>query len=151
MADAGDIPDYYYGAEQFKVTATVDGVFLGQFTRFTGGDLDSEPTSLHPGGMRPAVVTGSRRTMSDITLSKPYGWQDSGRIYNMLDKVGRARVTCTKQPLSPDGNLVKAGVGFTYTGVLKGITLPEYDADSTDPATWSIVITPDDEVGTVNT
>lgn len=149
-------PFRYFSADQFLIQVGVDipsfpdlGFKAGVgwvWARMSGAEVASETSSVRPGGMDPAVVIGSRRTTGDITLSKPLEKGDTARIVAMAPKVGRARVTVLRTLLDPDG--YPFGTQLQFHGVLKGITHPEVDADSTDAATWSITVTPDDDFTT---
>lgn len=144
----------YFSTDQFDILVSLEEAhtfFQNQrFSRMTGGDVDSAPQTVHPGGMFPAVVTRSRRTTSDITVTKPFEFGDHGRIFNLIDQglVGTARVNVHKKPL--DANRNPKGIGFSYWGILKSITQPEHDADSTDQTYWSLVITPEETLGFIN-
>ena len=63
-------------------------------------------------------------------------------------RIGRARITVTKQPLDADGN-VRGLTALTFTGMLKGLTHPEHDAESTDRTNWTVVATPNGVLGRV--
>jgi hypothetical protein len=142
----------YLSADRFRVVVTVEGESSFKnilFSRFSGGDLDSEPSVVHPGGMSAAVVTGSRKTTADITVQKPFELGDMGRIWHIQDRVGSGTVTVSKQPVDANGH--DTGHGFSYTGILKGINHPEHDADSTDSAMWGLVITPDNDTKLIGT
>jgi hypothetical protein len=153
-------PPVFISAEQFLVTANLgtapapghaagdDYLDLGTWTTFSGGEMDSSTQSVHPGGMNPPVVTGGRATTGDITITRPFQVGDHNLIFQLSTRVGRASITVTKQPLDADGNV--AGLtALVFSGMLKGLTHPEHDAESTDRANWSVVITPNGTFGRV--
>lgn len=131
--------------DQHSTTVVVDGTPLGVWDTVSGGEADSEATTYRPGGMSPRVSLGGSVTVGEVTLSRLL---DLGRDWDTLKRLmaraGKAEVTVARQPLDSDGN--PFGAPLVYRGVLKTVTPPDLDSDSSDPALWVIVVTPEGSV-----
>lgn len=121
--------------DMFKVTVTVDGVFSGAlWDKCTGGDKDSAETKYNPGGLGAPISLGGVQTTNNVVVSRLYqGDSDGPLIKSLLQKVGKANMSVYKIALDVDGNPV-GGLGITYVGVLKMVTPPEVDSESSAPA-----------------
>lgn len=118
--------------DQYRVTVSVDGVDLGTWDKFTGGEIDSEESKYKPGGMAPEVSLGGSITVTNFTVSRLYELsRDHPKVPLLKSKVGKGTVTATKQPLDVDRNAF--GAPIVYTGILKQLTLPDHDSTSSDP------------------
>jgi len=129
--------------DQYRVTVTVKygGTErdLGVFDSLTGGEVDSEESKYHPGGLQEPVSLGGRKTVGNVTVSRLFdlvrdrpdqGW--------LIGAVGKADVTVTKTSLDPDGNAYDAPL--VYNGKLKAFTPPDHDSESSDPAKFELEI-----------
>jgi len=105
----------------------------------TGGEVDSEETLYHPGGMKDPYSLGGRTTPGQLTLSRNYrlgrdhdGPSGSPGIQQLIDAVGISRVTVTATPMDRYKNL--SGRSIVWKGTLKTLTLPEHNSESTGEA-----------------
>ena len=106
-------------------------VDTGIWDKMSGGELDSDETKYNPGGMAPPVSLGGRKTTGNVTVSRLYRLvRDHDHVKNWLSYVGRASVTVSKQPMDIEGNVY--GNPVVYNGILKRLTLPEVDSESSN-------------------
>lgn len=127
--------------DQANITVVVDGVDLGTFDKFSGGEIDSEETTYLPGAMGPRVALGGTVTIGAVTVSRLYDLaRDHGRVHWLISRAGKGAVTINKQPLDVDGNVY--GRPLVYTGRLKQVNPPEIDSESSDAALIELEVTP---------
>jgi|SRR5215471_9463762 len=127
--------------DQWDTTVTIDGVAYGTFDQSTGGEADTDELKYKPGGMAAQISLGGIVTVGALTVSRLYVLErDHVNVHNLLGRVGKAQVVVKKQPLDVDGNAF--GRPLTYNGVLKRVTPPEVDSESTDAALIEIEVTP---------
>ena len=125
--------------DQYRVTVSVDGLDLGVFDTFEGGEVDSEEKKYKPGGMAPEVSLGGSKSVSNITVGRLYVLErDHALLPTLFAKVGKGTVTANKQPLDVDGNVF--GKPLVYTGKLKTVTPPDADSNSGDEAILALEI-----------
>lgn len=115
---------------QFLVKVT--GI-AGFFANKSGGEVTADASRVYDGGsLNPEVMTSPAQT-GDITVSRPF---DRARDYpvqrQLQSKVGTWRTTVHVTPT--DEMLVATDEPTVYTAVLTGVTPPETDAASGDPA-----------------
>jgi hypothetical protein len=135
----------YAREDTFAVSVTIDGRDFGVWENRTGGEGDSEDNKVRLGGMGPEVSLGGSKTLGNITLRKLYDLDGIGNDIAWLYAVrGRAPVVVTNQPLDQDGNV--HGRRWTWQGVLKAVTPPDYDAQGTDAAYIEIEVAPSGDV-----
>jgi hypothetical protein len=126
---------------QFKVTADVDGTQLGIFDTFAGGEVDSDEVRYRPGGMGAPISIGGAVTVNNVTIGRMYDLQvDGSLIIWLIGRVGKGTITVKKLPLDADGNAY--GRALTYKGVLKQVTPPAHDSNSSDPAVIELEMVP---------
>lgn len=131
--------------DTWQVTATIAGHDYGSWLARTGGAGDSDETKMRLGGMGQQVSLGGPQTMDNLTLRQIYDADGIGNdLVWLMGQRGRARVVCTSQPLDQDGN--SHGKPFAYTGTLKAVTPPEYDAQGNDPAYIEIEVSTDGNI-----
>lgn len=127
---------------QWRTTVSVAGRNLGLFQTFGGGENDADNQVDHPGGMEEQEVFGGLATRGDVTVARTYKLERDHQHAKFLDQqVGRGRCVVTRQPLNPDRS--PAGEPVVYTGLLKTMTHPDSDSNSSDKNVVSLVITPD--------
>jgi len=120
--------------DRFRLTANIGGRDTGVWSQKTGGDLDSEETLFHPGGMAQPVSLGGRYTFATLTLERGYDpVADADLVRFLAQNRGRAKVQAVQQSLDVDGNAID-GARLTYAGTLKLFQPPEVDAESNDAA-----------------
>lgn len=117
-------------ADQRRVTVKVDDIDLGVADTKGGGAVDSEDTKHRPGGMQDERSYGGPVTVENVTatfvLDLDVLW---AKVPKLRAKVGKGKATLTEQPLDVDGNA--KGKPDVYSGVLKAVTPPDYDANAT--------------------
>jgi hypothetical protein len=126
-------------ADQYNVTVSLDGNGLGTWDKMSGGEKDSEESKYRPGGMQATLSLGGYTTVGNVTVSRLFKLdRDYAQLSNLLDRVGRGAVVVTKQSLDTDGN--PYGKPTVYTGILKTVTPPEHDSESSDAALIEIEV-----------
>lgn len=116
-------------------------IIKGIWDKKTGGQVDSEETIYHPGGMVDPVSLGGRRNMENVTVSRLCRLQrDWQAIPSLIAGVGKSRVVIADQPLDFDGHAT--GIkSLVYSGTLKRVTPPDADSESSGPAMLEMEIT----------
>lgn len=132
--------------DQHSITVSVDDRDLGVWDKRSGGAVDSEETKYRPGGLASTISLGGSVTVDNVTLQRLY---DLGRDHALMpwlrSRVGKGQVTVTDQPLDVDGNAF--GRPDVYTGVLKRVTPPDADSESSDAALVEIEVSTSGTVG----
>jgi hypothetical protein len=128
--------------DTWEVRVSLDGQKLGVWDKKSGGEVDSDEYKYKPGGMEPHVSLGGSRTTGNVILARLYRLgRDHLIAQRLINRVGRGRVVVNQQPLDVEGNVF--GNPVVYQGILKRVTVPEVDSESTDPAMIEIEVTPD--------
>lgn len=124
-----------------NVPDTAD-IISGIWDKKTGGEIDSEETIYHPGGMADPVSLGGRRNVGNLVLTRLCRVErDWGALPSLISGVGKSRVVVGDQARDIDGNPVQNTL--TYNGRLKRVTPPEVDSESSGPALIEIEVTVD--------
>lgn len=132
--------------DQYSVTVAVDGLDTGVWDTLTGGEMDSEETKYKPGAMSHSVSLGGNQEPGNVTVSRAYDLdRDHSIVKTLLAKAGRAACVVKKQPLDRDA--VAFGAPLVYTGVLKAVTPPEHDSESSDAGMLEMEISVDGDIG----
>lgn len=120
--------------DTFNVSVVIDGVdYGGGWEARSGGAGDSEETKVKLGNMGGEVSLGGSVSVENITLKKLYDLDGiANNLTTLFARRGKAVVSITTQPLDYDGNA--CGTSFSYSGILKQVTPPEYDAQGNDEA-----------------
>lgn len=120
-------------SDQYNVTVELDRSDLGTFDKLTGGEKDSEESKYRPGNMGEPISLGGYTSVGNVTVSRLYKLErDYPLTANLLNRVGKGAVMVAKQSLDVDGN--PYGKAIIYRGILKAVTLPEHDSESSDAA-----------------
>ena len=130
-------------ARQFLTSITGGPVQVpGYFATFSGAGVESDTTQSWEGGQAAPDVIGGPPTTADIEVSRSYDILRDQPIIDALYKhVGSSKFTISQQPCTADFQPV--GKATTYPGsLLKAISIPESDASSGDPATYTLTLTP---------
>ncbi len=130
-------------ARHFRVRATIDGVDIGVFDTRTGGSTSAD-VSTHTPGSSPSsrVALGGPRTTEDVTVSRSFvARRDHDLIRRFRPRCGLGEMSVTQIPLDKDGR--EFGRPDVWTGVLQMIGPPDYDANSADVATFTVVMVAD--------
>lgn len=137
----------YYRTDQSAIHLAVDGITIDNnvWDSMEGGDNTAETVQYAPGAMGQMQDHGGIPKRSEMTLTRE--WSDLlVSIYKQLDlAVGAARVTASYSVLDANKNVV-AGSTITYTGTLKGINRPNYQAGQAESAKLQVVIALDEDI-----
>lgn len=140
--------------DQYSVSVVATRTILGAAERrdlkvwdkMSGGVADSEESKYRPGGMAEQISLGGYRTIENVTVEKLFAYAtDNSNMRWLMNGVGSAYVEVTKVFL--DVNKNPMGDPLVYKGILKSVTPPEHDSESTDAATWSIEVTTEGTIG----
>jgi hypothetical protein len=124
------------------VSVSIENIPFGVWDKLEGGAVDSEETKYYPGGMRPQVSLGGRKTTDNITVRRLYRLsRDHDEAKRFVNWVGSANVVVTKQPMDLDGN--PYGLPIVYSGTLKRVEFPDHDSESSDAGLISLEVTVD--------
>lgn len=130
----------FFRSDQAAIHVSVAGVPLDNvvWDTFEGGDNAAEDVSYLPGGMAPQINLGGLPKRSDIKVTRI--WSDAlVRAYKQLDQaVGRSTATVTYTVLDAAG--ASTGEQVTYTGVLKMVTRPNYESNTSKEAMLELTI-----------
>lgn len=101
--------------DQILTTASLDGVYLGEFQTFSGGDFTAPSVKATRGAGRGEIERGGRQTTGNVTI----GREDDGAVsLNWLrTRRGKGRMVVHRTPLDDDGNPRMADQ-IVYTGKL---------------------------------
>ena len=128
--------------DQYDVRVVVDGRDLGTWDKLTGGEIDSEELTFKPGAMGDRISLGGSVNLGNVTVSKLYNLAHVHAVVHwLIDRVGKATVTITKQPLDVNG-AAWGSSPLVYKGKLKRIAPPEHDSESNDAALLELEMTP---------
>ena len=110
-----------------RTTASLDGVPLGEFRTFSGGDLTSADIKSVRGAGQTERARGGRQTVGNVTI----GREDDGSIDLkwVASRRGKGTMTVTRTPLDDDGNPLNAR-SITYTGKPVRVAPGEGDAQA---------------------
>jgi hypothetical protein len=124
--------------DQSAISVTIDGVDTGGYWEMkSGGEVDSDDTQIYPGARQAPVSLGGKQIPGPITLTRTFFLdRDLPKIKGWMNRVGKARVVVSDQPLDADDNAF--GTPLVQTGKLKTVTPPE--RDSTDSGAAQVVI-----------
>lgn len=112
----------------------------------SGGDMEASSLNVRPGGILNAISLGGPAKRNDITVKHVYGssaglqgYKSFHHYLTALDAAcGVGRMTVSLTPLDADGNV--QGGTLSFTGTLKTVQHPTFDANSTNVATLGLVM-----------
>jgi hypothetical protein len=123
----------------FLVTLIIDGVDLGTWDKWDGGDKDSTSTKYRSGGDDAEEDLGGSVTYSDLTLTRNYRLSRDAPILGfLLNKVGIGNCIASKYPLNRDYTVF--GPHIQAAGPLKTVTDPKVDSNAANAALLAIVV-----------
>lgn len=123
--------------DTYRLTMNLDGSPTGAWAEQEGGDIDSEESIYHPGGMERPQSRGGRVNYGSVTLRREY---DHDLYRRLSGRVGKGRVEAYKQPLDIDGNAYGASA-IAFVGTLKKISSGSVKASGSDTAWLEVEIT----------
>jgi hypothetical protein len=123
--------------DNYYVTATVDGKDIGFFETWSGGDGDSDDQPYNDGDGS-QVNLGGKQSRDPITIGRRLKEDRDIPIHPWLDsRRGKGMNSIFyKQYIDDEGNPVGKAIG--RRGVLKKVTDPEADKNSSDPSTFQL-------------
>jgi hypothetical protein len=126
-------------AGQWQITATLDGVSLGEFETKSGGGVSAELTKRRPGGMLAEKVYAGQRTAADVVIARVYERDRDHVLVRLCNtRAGAGVVTVAEQPL--DDNGAPWGTPTTWAGRLSNVEPSETDANSNDVRTFELTV-----------
>lgn len=130
-------------AQQYLITATVDGESLGVFDSRSGGESSAEITKHRPGGMGPEKTYAALRGTGDVTIGRVHERErDIDRFRQLRTRAGRARMSVTEQPLDEEG--IPWGTPTVWTGLLQSVNTGDADSTSNEPRMCELVMSSED-------
>ena len=132
-------PDTY--VVNVRIEHPVSGAMInyGTFDKVDGGEIDSGTKTHNPGGMVIPIALAGPKTVSNLVVTRAYRLaRDHDVIQQLIDSVGRSSTIVTVQPLDADGNAY--GTPITYLGILKSVTPPSPDSQSSTAALLSLEV-----------
>lgn len=123
-------------ARQFLVTAAgIEGTFATK----SGGNKTSSANKVWDGGSLVPDVLAAPPEVDDLTISRPYDPdRDQDLLTALLAMVGQFRTTVTVAPTYGDLTRTRSKPRVYSNCLLTGVTEPEVDASSGDPATFEL-------------
>lgn len=133
--------------QQFLPSATVEGIgTLGNYDKWSGGDVTATITKYRPGGMGPEITYPSLSIIGDITLERVHVVErDQALIAQLKQVAGQARATVTLQPLDSSGNVL--GPPTVWQGRLAKVMDGPTDSESSAVRTYSLDFAIESQVG----
>lgn len=133
-------------ARHFLTTVSVNGRSLGQFDRMSGGNTVGESVKHTVKGVRRVALGGGPIDNEDVTVGRAFvHTRDHALARELRPLVNTASVVISRQPLDAENK--PYGRPETHTGVLTGVTYPDYDADSSELSELALMVAVDGEVG----
>jgi hypothetical protein len=127
--------------DQFATHLSINGIDYGNWDKCTGGESQANEIKYRPGGMLPEISLGGTVSIQDVTVSRLYEVsRDGPNLAAYMASNGRGFAICSKQPLDINGNAT--GEPIVYTGIVKGVKLPEADGENNAAALIEIIISP---------
>ena len=124
--------------QQYLPSISIDGVgSLGNFDKFTGGDVTASIVKHRPGGMGNEKSYLGLPVYGNVTVERVYEEErDNSLVAQVRTLVGSTYATVSVQPLDDDAN--PFGAPRTYRGRIEGVNDGEADSTSSTPRMWSI-------------
>ncbi len=103
--------------DQRRVTASLDGVYLGAWESRTGGDTDSNSVTWFQAAMGDQISLGGNRMVANVIVACLVTTEIKNRQKWIRSRVGKGFVTVVDQPVDDEG--FPDGDADTWTGRLK--------------------------------
>jgi hypothetical protein len=133
--------------DQFKIHMSINGVDYGEWDKCTGGESQANEIKFRPGGMAPEQSLGGTVSVTDLVVERLYEVsRDGANLATFMAGNGRASAIVSRQPLDLNGNAV--GDAFTWTGIVKGVKLPDADGENNAAAMVAITVSPNGTIAT---
>jgi hypothetical protein len=133
--------------QQFLPSASVDGIGdLGNYDKWSGGEVTATITKYRPGGMGPEITYPSLSIIGDITIERVHVVErDQALIAALKQVAGQAKGQITLQPLDQDGNVL--GQPTVWQGRLSKVADGATDSQSSAPRTYSLDFAIETQIG----
>lgn len=120
-------------SQQYRTRyAVVGATDLGGFETRSGGQMESESAKFRPAGSRTQENIATMPTFTDLTVSRVFDRTRDQPLLAFLDAAaGVTSMTVTEYLL--DTNRVPWQRLYTWSGTLRGVSVGDSEADSTDP------------------
>lgn len=119
------------------ITVVVNGVNLGAFQSYSGGDTTAKVTKSREGGMGTEVPYPGLPSYSDMKVSRVNQAQRDWELVRSLKPMsGRVTGSVTIQPLDTTGNAY--GNSQTATGLFLGVSGTKGTSDSEAPSKYDL-------------
>jgi hypothetical protein len=87
------------------------------------------------------ISLGGKVNPSNVVVSRLYRLnRDHTNLQRLLNGVGKVTMRVLRQPLDIDAN--PYGSPIVWNGILKRVTVPEVDSESSDPGLLELEMTP---------
>lgn len=126
--------------QQFLPSVTMDAPLgaLGNYDKWSGGDVTATITKYRPGGMGPEITYPSLSIFGDVTVSRVFVTErDDALCAALVPYVGLIYGTIGLQPLDAQGNTL--GPPTTYRGRLSAYKPGNVDSTSSAPRMYDLV------------
>lgn len=129
----------YIREDMAEIRFWLDGVPYGDSWKSAeGGNLEADDAKTRPGGMGREVAVGGPASRDDVTVAIQLTDVTSNWVSTFENRVGVGAATVGITYLSPDR--LPMGRGQTIVGVLKGVTRPDLDSESSDAGLLEVVV-----------
>ena len=123
----------------YRTTVIVDGVDLGAFDTFSGGQVQRANTKHRPGGSRTERLYKGLPRYEAVTVGRTYELErDHDQMVAWLQQIGPQSAEVRRQPLDSDGN--DFGPAITSPGAISQVTPGNIDSNSDDRTSLELQI-----------
>jgi len=128
---------YFIRSDMADIGVKVDGQpFGGMWATYEGGALEADDQKTRPGGMAKQVAIGGPTSRADVTVTTQFTDLIAQKAQLIEERSGRGSLEITVTYMDTDGNRVH---GFTRTGFVKSVAIPDVDVNSGDVAFLTLV------------
>lgn len=128
--------------DTYNVEVKIAGSDTGTWDKMTGGEVDSDDNKYYPGNMQEPISLGGRRTTGNLVISRLYRLQrDHDNLQDWINAVGSGEVVVKKHVLNIHNSNKAYNPPVVYTGILKRVTPPEVDSESSTAGIIEIEVT----------
>lgn len=128
----------------YRVTFSANGGPARKCLGMTGGDADSEETKIAAGGMETEEAQGGRPTVTNPVFRIKYD-PAIDDLHALRALRGWAPGVGNRQKLDQHKN--PAGDADVFTGVIKRVSVVEFDANGTNPDIYEVELSADGTIG----
>ena len=134
--------DYLGQEHQFRCDASIDGApIAGSFDKFDGGDVTADGAEpYNAGGMVDAEAIAGVVKTDEVKIARAWRTSRDALLKKSLRQKINHPFVIGVQPLNPDKTAV-VGALDTYSGILTGVTTPQYDSNGTGVVMFELTMT----------